>query len=57
MLLVKLVFDPDYQKLKNKLEKLSGEEVFCVHYPSYQNIRNDEDRKMLEKYVSWSKSL
>lgn len=54
---VKLVFDPDYQKLKDKLDKLFDKEALCIHYPSYQNIRNDEGKKILGNYVSWSKSL
>ena len=52
---VKLVYDSDYQKLKNKLKKLSSEEVLCIHFPSFQNIRNDEGRKIIGNYLSWSK--
>lgn len=54
---IKLVYDSDFQKLQDKLRRLSGEEELYVHYPSYQNIKNDDGRRILESYVSWSKTL
>lgn len=54
---VKLIYDPEYQNFKDTIDKLSEVESLCVHYPSYQNIRNDEIRKILGNYVSWSKTL
>lgn len=51
---VKLVYDPTFQELRNKLNNLLKEEAFCVHYPSYQNIRSDEGRVLTQNYVSWS---
>lgn len=50
---VKLVYDPDYQKLKAEIRNISKKELFCVHYPSFQNIRSDEGRKLTENHVSF----
>lgn len=50
---VRLVYDPEYKELTKILKDLSEDEAFCVHYPSYQNIRSDEGRKLIEDYVSW----
>ena len=52
---VKLVYDPKYQKLEKSIKKLSHEDAFYVHYPSFQNIRCDKGRKIMKNYVSWSK--
>jgi hypothetical protein len=54
---LRLVYDPDYQFISDKLGKIGEGEAFYVHYPSYQNIRSIEAKRMLENYVSWSKSL
>ena len=53
---VKLIYDPEYLYLKNRLAHLSDKEIFYVHYPSFQNIRSAEGRKLTESYVSWVKS-
>lgn len=53
---VRLIYDPDFNKLIHMLESLSEDEAFYVHYPSYQNIRNEEGRRLLETYVSWPSS-
>lgn len=52
-----LVYDPDYKYLKSKLMNLSDGQVFYVHYPSFQNIKSNEGRKLTEKYVSWPKKI
>lgn len=54
---VKLIYDPKYIKLKKRIKNLSDGEAFYVHYPSFQNIRNSEGRKITESYVSWSKTM
>lgn len=54
---VKLVYDPEFEELRNRIKNLSQDEVFYVHYPSFQNIRNVEGRLITEKYVSWSNFL
>ncbi|HPU63832.1 MAG TPA: hypothetical protein PK304_06725 [Mobilitalea sp.] len=50
---VKLIYDPKYSKLKRRLKNLSDSEAFCVHYPSYQNIRTAEGKIIMESHVSW----
>lgn len=54
---VKLIYDPKHLKLKNRIKNLSQDEVFYVHYPSFQNIRSDMGRKLTENYVAWSKTV
>ncbi len=54
---MKLIFDPDFQNLNERLKRLSMEEAFVIHYPSYQNIRYEEGREMMEKLIPWSKTL
>lgn len=53
---VKIYFDPEYQNLKKRIETLTKEEKVYVHYPSFQNIRSNEGRKITESFVSWSKT-
>lgn len=52
---VKLIYDPKYMKLKEIIKNMSHEEVFYVHYPSFQNIRDDEGKRITKSFVSWSK--
>jgi len=54
---VKLIYDPEFIKLKKRLRILSEGEAFYVHYPSFQNIRSEKGREITEKYVSWSKTV
>lgn len=52
---IKLVYDPEFKDLKDKINNLDTDEAFYVHYPSFQNIRNNEGRKLLKKYISWTR--
>lgn len=54
---VKIIYDHEYTKLKKRIENLSENEAFYVHYPSFQNIRSEEGRKLTAKYVSWTKTV
>ena len=52
---VKLVYDPKFKELINRIDNLDKkDEIFCVHYPSYQNIRSEKGRERLRNHVSWS---
>ena len=51
---LKLVYDPEYQELKQRIKNITQEEEFFVHYPSFQNIRNDEGRRLMKNHVSWN---
>jgi hypothetical protein len=51
---VKLIYDPKLKELKDRINSLQKEEAICVHYPSYQNIRNKKGRELLRNHVSWS---
>ena len=53
---VRLIYDPKLEDLKQRIKKLQKDEAFFVHYPSYQNIRFDNGRELLRKYVSWHKA-
>ncbi len=54
---ITFIYDPDFSQLQSRLSHKTSEERFILHYPSYQNIRSDEGRKMLESYIPWSKNL
>lgn len=54
---VKLHYDPDFTMLKNRLAVLQTEDAVCIHYPSFQNIRNNKGREMMESYIPWSKTI
>lgn len=50
---VKLVYDPEFNKLEDRIKSLKKNEAFYVHYPSFQNIRNKKGSLLLKKYVSF----
>lgn len=54
---LKIYYDPYFSGLEDRLKSLKEEELFRLHYPSFQNIRRKEGREMLESYVPWSKQL
>jgi hypothetical protein len=54
---IKLIFDPRLELLKQRKTSLEPEEVFLVHYPSYKNIRNCEEKEILEAALPWSKTI
>lgn len=54
---VKIVYDPEFTALKERVSKLSEEEAFFVHYPSYQNIRSTLGRELIENFIPWSKTI
>lgn len=51
---VKLIYDPELLKLKNRISEIRPEEEFVVHYPSYKNIRSLEGKKLIDDKLSWS---
>ena len=54
---LKLIYDPDFTGLKERLSRLAEDEKFLLHYPSFQNIRRQEDRETMETYFPWSKQI
>ncbi len=54
---LRLIYDPDFLSLRERLGKLNEGETFRLHYPSLQNIRGTEGRELVESYVPWSKQM
>ena len=54
---VKLIYDADLTLLKERKERLTDSEKLIVHYPSYQNLRNNKNRKIIEDEFPWSKTI
>lgn len=47
---VKLIYDPDYQKLADRLKTANEETEFIIHNPSLSNINNKVIRHKFEDY-------
>lgn len=54
---LKLIYDPDFLSLRERLGRLEEGENFRLHYPSFQNIKRTEGREMMVSYVPWSKQM
>lgn len=54
---VKLIYDPDFSKLKERIQLLKPEETFLLHYPSYRNVRMPEGRVLLAGAFPWAKAV
>lgn len=54
---IKLIYDPEFALLKERIADLKPEEVFLVHYPSYRNIRSSEGKATLDEAFSWIKAI
>ncbi len=54
---VRLIYDPNYELLAERLEELKSSEVFRVHYPSYKNIHSQKGKAIVETGLPWLKVL
>jgi hypothetical protein len=54
---IKLIYDPEFTVLSERMKQLSEDEVFVIHYPSYQNIRTNAGREMMESLIPGSKTI
>jgi hypothetical protein len=50
---IKLVYDPEFILLKNKLTMRREDEQFCIHYPSFMNIHNQAGKEVIENELPW----
>ena len=50
---VKLVYDPGFTLLTERISHLQATEVFQVHYPSYKNIRTENGKELVRGGLSW----
>jgi hypothetical protein len=48
---IRLIYDPEFERLKERITKLSDEEKIGVHYPSYLNTRLEAGKKLLKEMV------
>lgn len=47
---IKIIYDPKFYRLKNRLKKIGQEDEFLIFYPSLQTIKDMEYKKKLEDY-------
>ena len=48
-----IIYDPELQLLKERVEAITSEEIFLVHYPSFLNVRNSEGKEVLKTAFPW----
>lgn len=48
---VKLFYDPEYTRIKKRLQQLEECDKVCIHYPSLRNVKMPEAKEMLLNYV------
>lgn len=46
---MRIIYDPDFSRLKERIKQMKNEEKLVVHYPSYQNIRRREHKSILNE--------
>lgn len=54
---IKLVYDPEFEKLKERVAALSSNESFLLHYPSYRNVRNPQGKELFLGTFPWIRSV
>ncbi len=50
---IRFVYDPEYVFLDKELSKFTGTEKFCIHFPSFKRITNDDAKKLMSIYIPW----
>lgn len=54
---IRLIYDPDFCLVRERITGLTNQEAFRIHYPSYKNIRNDAGKEALSRVYPWSKAI
>ncbi len=54
---VKMYYDPDFIRIQNRVKEMGEGDKFCVHYPSFRNIKSKEAKDILLHYIPWAKKL
>ncbi len=54
---VRLIYDPDFELLSERVANLKNNESFRVHYPSYKNIRSQKGKAIVETGIPWLSML
>ncbi|HHU71654.1 MAG TPA: motility associated factor glycosyltransferase family protein [Clostridiales bacterium] len=54
---VRLIYDPKYIRLIDRVSKLEDNEEFVLHHPSVRNIKNNRVREELESYFIQQSSV
>jgi hypothetical protein len=54
---VRLIYDPEFNKLKDQLQSRSESSAFYVHYPSYQNVKSSKGKEILAEGLPWLKTI
>ena len=50
---VKVIYDPEFERIKELLATLEEADQLLVHYPSYKNIRTNTGRELLAPSLPW----
>lgn len=54
---VRLIYDPDFELLSERINKQKRNEIFRVHYPSFKNIHGQKGKAIVETGLPWLKVL
>lgn len=54
---VKLIYDPDFTLMSDRISKISSDAEFVIHYPSLKNIKNITIKEGLEDYFTQQSSV
>lgn len=54
---IRLIYDPEFVSVRQKIAGLTAQEAFYIHYPSYKNIRSDAGKEALSSIYPWSKAI
>lgn len=50
---IKVIYDPEFDRMKELLADAKDVDLLLVHYPSYKNIRSEVGRKLLAPRLPW----
>ncbi len=54
---VRLLFDPEFTKLQDRLSLKNESSAFYVHYPSFQNVKSSRGKEILIEELPWLKTI
>ncbi len=54
---ITIIYDPGMERIGERMDRMTGEEVLGIHYPSIKNVKHKIAKKIREDFYPWSKTL
>jgi len=54
---IKVIYDPNFQKIQKRITEQTAGDTYLLHYPSYKNVRVMQGKEWLDGAFPWAKKM